>query len=86
MKPGEPGADVDAFKCCAVECERWPIRGSNGYPLPFCLVHIEKLPRSVVEALVELAACSPFDLLRVMAAERLKVKAIHHLLGRRRPT
>jgi hypothetical protein len=82
---GEPGSDVLEFKCSAVECERWPIRASNGYPLPFCLSHCEKLPRVVFEELVEFAACSVFDLLRVMAAERLRVKAIHYLLGRRRP-
>lgn len=85
MKSGEPGSDVHEFKCCAVECELWPIRSLNGDALPFCLAHCKRLPREMFEALVELASCSPFDLLRVMGAERLKVNAIRYLLGARRP-
>lgn len=76
--------DAPRFPCRAVGCIRAPIESSDGFVLPFCKLHTEKLTRKLFDELVAVARFSPFDSLGVGKAERAVVAALRHLAGARR--
>lgn len=76
--------DAPRFPCRAPECQQAPIESGDGYVLPFCKLHIEKLTRKLFDELLACADCSPFDTLGVGRAERAVVAAIRYLMGARR--
>jgi hypothetical protein len=75
-----PAHDRRCPRCRFPQCRRRSAAsGHNGFPLPFCPVHLQLLPRAQFETLQDLGEGSPFDPKAVAKAEAAVERALRHM-------